>query len=247
MLVQASSKMQHAWTARPTLRKLMFCPCLIDDQSFDVGNGRTCPEHLPESATRTCRDGPRSKGRAGCVSFAYATTQFRSTFNFCGAHGPIKNNRGVAWLHGLPACRMFGIPMFSSAPVAELSQARLLGRGPAPMIFKIEKVPVTPRKFRVGRSWSKSLVYSFHFRFLGGLIGFLSLAGGAQIAPEILGAIRCSAPITLHILSSILFWRPRALSVTSQACDANVRRRIRDHRPEVDCGGGESVSALGRL
>jgi uncharacterized membrane protein len=72
------------------------------------------------------------------------------------------------------------------------------------MISPSRKVP----KLRLGKSeWvvlGLILVYSF-IPVIGGLIRVLELAGGPQIAPENSRALLAPFPITLHILSSILF------------------------------------------
>jgi uncharacterized membrane protein len=72
------------------------------------------------------------------------------------------------------------------------------------MIYPNRKVP----KLRLGKSeWvvlGLVLVYSF-IPVFGGLIRVFELAGGPQIAPENPRALLAPLPITLHILSSILF------------------------------------------
>ena len=72
------------------------------------------------------------------------------------------------------------------------------------MITANRKAP----KLRLGKSeWvvlGLILVYSF-IPVIGGLIRVLELAGGPQIAPENARALLAPLPITLHILSSILF------------------------------------------
>lgn len=72
------------------------------------------------------------------------------------------------------------------------------------MISPNRKVP----KLRLGKSEWVVLGVLFVYSFIpvfGGLIRVLELAGGPQIAPENPRALLTPLPITLHILSSILF------------------------------------------
>lgn len=111
------------------------------------------------------------------------------------------------------------------------------------MISPHRKVP----KLRLGKSeWvvlGLVLLYSL-IPVLGGLIRVFELAGGPQIAPENPRALHARLPITLHILSSILF----CVAGSLQFLPSLQRQRSAAHRAigRVSAAAG-CVSALSGL